>query len=450
MIPKRFIRIWLDEEVPEAFEANWRTFQGLHPDWEFMTLDDSSKLDWMRCKDVFDASETHAGRSDALRYAALWEFGGVYVDSDVECLRPFDDLLSEPFIAWENDRLLCPTVIGAPAYHPAVGDLLDNLPAWFDAHPNATPNIASGPDFITPRWRERDDIKRLPPMAFYPVGWWEKQLLNQIDYPAEAYAVHHWAKGWAKTPPTQVRSAPGATVSVLVAFRDTEGQRGEQWAFVRERLEREYPEAEIVVASDDGQEPFHKTLALNRAAREATGDVFVVYDADTIVGIEGLHKSVDAVALHPDRWAQPYRTKIKLLEGPTREILDAGESWDGTVDYRGRMENRTTFWAAPPLVVHRQAWETVGGQEERVVGWGQEDLIFATALNVLVGRPLPKQRLGDAFHLWHPRIGVSGNDLWVGQTQEQHVANIALWGRYRAARSQDEMRALISERMVTV
>ena len=93
MIPRRFIRIYLDEPVPEEFETYWKGFQTLHPDWEFVTLADSSDLGWMRCRDVFDQCTTHAGRSDVLRYAALWEFGGIYVDTDVECLRSFEPLM---------------------------------------------------------------------------------------------------------------------------------------------------------------------------------------------------------------------------------------------------------------------------------------------------------------------------------------------------------------------
>src|SRR4029077_3598730 len=132
----------------------------------------------------------------------------------------------------------------------------------------ATPNVASGPEFATRLWREREDVRRLPPSSFYPVGWWEKHLLGQVEYPAETYAVHHWAKGWGTKPvATQVRKG-SANVSILVPFRDADGQRTAAWNFVRRWLERVYPEAEIVVASDDGEDPFHKTLALNRAAKE--------------------------------------------------------------------------------------------------------------------------------------------------------------------------------------
>ena len=54
MIPRRFIRIWLDEPIPERFEEYWQGFQARHPGWGFITLNDSSQLEWMRCRDIFD------------------------------------------------------------------------------------------------------------------------------------------------------------------------------------------------------------------------------------------------------------------------------------------------------------------------------------------------------------------------------------------------------------
>jgi hypothetical protein len=207
---------------------------------------------------------------------------------------------------------------------------------------------------------------------------------------------------------------------------------------------------EIVVGSDDGQMPFHKTLALNRCADAATGDIFVIWDADTVCDVEVLHATIADVEFDHTRWGQPYRRKVKLNQRAS-EALIAGASWDEVRSIRvyGQYEASTTFNAAPPLVVHRTAYEAVGGHDLRFLGWGSEDQAFAQSLLVLVGPPL-RQRHADALHLWHPRLGVSGNDQWAGEDEGQHKANIKLWGRYRQARSKEAMQALVEERMVTV
>lgn len=452
MIPRICHRIWLDEPIPTWAEDNWRGFQELHPGWEFRTWTSGDEArEWVRNRDLFDSVDQVAGRTDVLRYEIVARLGGIYVDTDVEALRPFDALLDgDPFMGWENDRRICPTVIGGEPHHPALEVLVDELPAWAALHEHADAATRTGPEFVTQLWRDRDDVRRFPPAAFYPVGWWEKHLLGKVAYPSETFAVHHWAKGWGKPAATTVRKGSGASggsASILVPFRDVDGSRSVLWEFVHERLERLYPEAELIVASDDGSDPFHKTLALNRAAAEATGDIFILYDADTLVDIEALRDTVAAVEAEPMRWAQPYNQKVKLNEVATEAVLAAGIEWDGTLNWRsyGRMESHTTFNAAPPLVVSRQAWDIVHGMDENFRGWGEEDLAFSYALTVLCGPP-QRQRRGEALHLWHPRIGVSGNDLWPGQDAEGKKFNISLKGRYRQARTPDAMRKLLEER----
>lgn len=175
----------------------------LHPGWVFTTWRKPGALGWMRCKDEFDRAETLAGKSDVARYEILEAYGGIYLDTDVEPLRRFDDLLGPtPFIGWEDSRLLCPTVMGSPAHHPAIEQLLDQLPRWVARHQGKPPNQATGPHFVTAAWRRRTDVRRLPPAAFYPVHWSEKARLGG-PYPQESYAVHHWNSGWQEGGPPQ-------------------------------------------------------------------------------------------------------------------------------------------------------------------------------------------------------------------------------------------------------
>lgn len=231
-------------------------------------------------------------------------------------------------------------------------------------------------------------------------------------------------------------------LSILVAFRG-DAWRTRVWDFLRGHLERAFPEAEIVVATDDGEDPFHKTLAINRAAERAKADVLAIWDADTWVPPENVRAGLAFVQQNPNRWSRPWERKRKLNEEATLHVLGLGEEWDGTVDHRpfGRPElPGTPYWAAPPLLLHREAFEAVGGMDEVFRGWGQEDAAFAQALVRLVGRrhTLP----GFCFHLWHPRIGRTGADLWPGQRNAR-----ANWERYRLyqrSRTPDELRALLA------
>lgn len=448
---KTFHRIWLDEPERPEFAA-WRArLAELHPGWEIRTWNDSGQLDWMRHADLMQEllrTDPFGRAPDLLRYELLWRFGGVYIDTDFEPLRPMDELLEDPrpFLGWESERTLCTALLAAPPEHPAIGVLLDGVVGRLEWSQGKPANEAIGPEYATALWRERDDVRRLPPWAFYPVGWWERHKLGRVEYPARTYAVHHWAKGWATTAkPVRVAARTDRpSLSVLVAWRDTDGSRSAAWDLIRERFAQQMPEAELVVGTDDGDEPFHKTLALNRAAAAAQGDVFYVTDADTWVDPEAVWRAVGEVASDMKSWYRPWNIKVKMNEAATDHVLAQGASWDGSVDHRpfGRPEHRNGFRHCPPLVLHRTAWETVGGMDERFRGWGQEDLAFSLAMTRLVGQQ--KTIVGNAWHLWHPRRGRSGSDLWSGQ--DSQADNIALAQEYRRARTPEAMRQLIEMR----
>lgn len=198
MIPRVIHRVWLrrdaDDVIPDRFEMFWRRFRELNPGWEFVTW--YTVPDWIVNRDVLDWQTTDAGRSDVMRYEILARCGGIYVDTDVEPLQPFERLIRpEPFAAWEDDRLVCPTVMGSPPGHPAMVDLVTNMRRHARARRHRPPNVQTGPWYITRRWRRRDDVLLYAPVRFYPVHWSERHRLGG-PYPEASFAVHHWNQGW--------------------------------------------------------------------------------------------------------------------------------------------------------------------------------------------------------------------------------------------------------------
>lgn len=201
-VPRVLHRVWLkqsaDDVIPTEFESYWERFGELHPTWTLRTWDDPEELfGFMRCREQYDRQTNHAGRSDIARYEIIAEHGGIYVDTDVEPLRAFDELLANhrAFAGREGKQLICPTVIGAPAHHAAMTAVLDLLPRWELRHRGQSPNIQTGPHLFTAAWHRRRDVRIMPQSTFYPVGWWERGRLNG-DYPPESLSVHHWSQRW--------------------------------------------------------------------------------------------------------------------------------------------------------------------------------------------------------------------------------------------------------------
>ena len=80
-------------------------------------------------------SERYAGqlRSDLARYDILWRYGGVYVDCDLEALRPIDDLLDVPgFAGWETDGVWVNNAM-ASAINLSGSAIIDHQGVWLSS-----------------------------------------------------------------------------------------------------------------------------------------------------------------------------------------------------------------------------------------------------------------------------------------------------------------------------
>ncbi len=104
MIPKKIHFCWLSgEEYPPLIQHCIDTWRKVLPDYEIVLWDtkrfDIDSVSWVR--EAFDAKK-YAFAADYIRLYAVYKEGGIYLDSDVEMLKPFDDLLQKKaFIGFE-------------------------------------------------------------------------------------------------------------------------------------------------------------------------------------------------------------------------------------------------------------------------------------------------------------------------------------------------------------
>lgn len=96
MIPKIIHYCWIsgEENMPDDIKACIESWHKYLPDYEFINWNDSN-FDWNVCEYAKKSRENnlYAFCSDYVRFWALYNYGGIYLDSDVMVYKSFDELL---------------------------------------------------------------------------------------------------------------------------------------------------------------------------------------------------------------------------------------------------------------------------------------------------------------------------------------------------------------------
>ena len=128
MIPKIIHYCWLSgDPFPESIQKCIDSWKTVLRDYEIRLWDtkrfDVGSLAWT--SEAF-AARKYAFAADYIRLYALYNYGGIYLDSDVLVYKTFDDLLDLPYFLGE-DYVHCfePAIIGATKGCPWIKQVMD-------------------------------------------------------------------------------------------------------------------------------------------------------------------------------------------------------------------------------------------------------------------------------------------------------------------------------------
>ncbi len=169
-IPRVLHRIWLGgSPLPKQLQIYGETWAAHHPSWEFRLWTDA-EVDRAPFRDSVAKGCWPAERSDLLRYEVLRQFGGVYVDTDVECLKPIDPLLVDVdlMVAWEiPGKRLGNAVLASTREHPLFDRLIEEAHAVLKGDASEH-SVRTAPPLVTRVLANRDEVTVLGPEVFYP------------------------------------------------------------------------------------------------------------------------------------------------------------------------------------------------------------------------------------------------------------------------------------------
>lgn len=201
-IPKIIHQIWVGPNPLPPHHKKWiASWKKLHPEWEHRLWDDDQIISQLPEKGLrfFRESQTYAGKADAARVWLLHKFGGVYVDTDFQCLKPIDELLHgcRAFTAIARyDGGIMNGLFGSVPNHP----FLAAVKAQYEDHFNPNKPNETGPLLFTKVVQDerRDDVRIFERDIFMPVTWKDRHRLES-EKPSDwqhSYAVHHFAESW--------------------------------------------------------------------------------------------------------------------------------------------------------------------------------------------------------------------------------------------------------------
>lgn len=211
-IPKILHTIWIgDQPLPDTCKEYINTWKKYHPNWKHMHWGDKEIADFdMTNRDIFNKATKYAEKADIARYEILYQYGGLYVDTDFECLANIEFIIQDipQFSAYSWNNIMAIGLLGSTRHNCYYKHIIDNIPHFYNNHntiqydpsyhyiQNEATEIMfkTGPYFFTQVLKDKPSFIVFFKDYFYPY-FCNEEYLGAEHYP-NAYAIHHWHFTW--------------------------------------------------------------------------------------------------------------------------------------------------------------------------------------------------------------------------------------------------------------
>lgn len=218
MIPKMLHRVHLGPNESQLVKDAWKIAKDIHSDWECLTHNETSLDQFPIVRDYLDFSEKYSFKSDLMRLEALYNWGGIYIDTDIFCVRSFNGILNlgSIVVGYEGDVHLGSAVIASTAKNSKILLMIEDIIKELEEKGRddfvfgSPGSIAFGPRILQKHLLNDDDAVKLPVDFFYPISYGDEhdgskfleesafEYVNRINqYSTEnTYCSHKWAHSW--------------------------------------------------------------------------------------------------------------------------------------------------------------------------------------------------------------------------------------------------------------
>jgi mannosyltransferase OCH1-like enzyme len=196
VIPKIIHYCWLSNDpIPKELRHCMDSWKAKLTGYQFM-LWDTSRFDPHSSVWVEQAVEAkqYAFAADFIRLYAVYTFGGIYLDMDVEVLKPFDALLDADIMAAYEDktkRKIEAGCFGARQGSPAIKKVLEYYAGRSFVKSDGTYDTKVLPEIMKDRLVAGN-------IAIYGNDFFTvlDYMTGKMNRTANSYAIHHFAGSW--------------------------------------------------------------------------------------------------------------------------------------------------------------------------------------------------------------------------------------------------------------
>lgn len=211
MIPKKIHYCWFGRgEMPELANKCINSWKIFLPEYEIIEWnEDNFDLDeFQYAREAYD-SRKFAFVSDVVRLYALYHEGGIYMDTDVEVLKPLDRFLNKPaFFGFEDENYVQTGIMASEKGNKWVKDNLDYYVGKHfvkeDGNLDMTTNVEIIMHYMqTLGLKQNNTYQEFPGLiAIYPKDYFcpKSKSDDKIHLTSNTYTIHHFAASW--TSPT--------------------------------------------------------------------------------------------------------------------------------------------------------------------------------------------------------------------------------------------------------
>jgi mannosyltransferase OCH1-like enzyme len=212
-VPKILHQIWISGQMPRRNRLICSSWRRLNPDFEYRLWDDAAILGLanFEARGAYERARSMGVKSDIARYEILRQLGGLYVDTDFECLKPIAELTEacELIVGnlYNEKPELTNSLLGARPGHSLMNLLCARTADAKDVIEPMAVLDATGPYLLTralidsfPSLGDYDVV--FPSDYFYPLHNYQRLMA-----PSEAkakyvtdhtYAIHYWDISWSR------------------------------------------------------------------------------------------------------------------------------------------------------------------------------------------------------------------------------------------------------------